>query len=241
MKAGLAILRSSAALGVVLGGIALLVQGCGGDGGPPELSPQEQLGKSIFNDANLSLNRNQPCAACHDLAWGGTGGHPATNAGGAVYEGSVAGRFGNRKPPSIAYAAISPVLLFDAKSGFVGGNFWDGRATGLRLGNPAAEQAQGPFIDGMTKAGSGGIEVGAGQASGMALPAGVPAPVAEQIHAAAQYAFSAAFTDAMRPTMVVPIVVILLAAGAVLLVKSRPAAEAENDSAVPQPEATRAG
>ena len=110
-----------------------------------------------------------------------------------------------------------------------------------RLTAAMTTQAQGPFIDGMTKAGSGGIEVGAGQASGMALPAGVPAPVAEQIHAAAQYAFSAAFTDAMRPTMVVPIVVILLAAGAVLLVKSRPAAEAENDSAVPQPEATRAG
>jgi len=110
-----------------------------------------------------------------------------------------------------------------------------------RLTAAMTTQAQGPFIDGMTKAGSGGIEVGAGQASGMALPAGVPAPVAEQIHAAAQYAFSAAFTDAMRPTMVVPIVVILLAAGAVLFVKSRPAAEAENDSAVPQPEATRAG
>lgn len=57
MRAGLVILRSSAALGVVLGGVALLVQGCGGNGSPTELSPQEQLGKSIFNDANLSLNR----------------------------------------------------------------------------------------------------------------------------------------------------------------------------------------
>ena len=75
----------------------------------------------------------------------------------------------------------------------------------------------------MTTAGSGGIEVGAGQASGMALPDGVPAPVAEQIHAAAQHVFAAAFTDAMRPTMVVPIVVILLAAGAVLFVRSKPA------------------
>jgi hypothetical protein len=25
----------------------------------------------------------------------------------------------------MAYAAISPVLSFDAKNGFVGGNFWD--------------------------------------------------------------------------------------------------------------------
>ena len=83
-------------------------------------------------------------------------------------------------------------------------------------------QAQAPFIEGMTTAGSGGIEVGAGQASGMSLPDGIPASVAEQIHAAAQHAFAAAFTDAMIPTMVVPIAVILLAAGAVLFVRSKP-------------------
>jgi cytochrome c peroxidase len=30
---------------------------------------------------------------------------------------------------------------------FVGGMFWDGRATGWRLGSPAAEQALGPFLN----------------------------------------------------------------------------------------------
>jgi cytochrome c peroxidase len=30
---------------------------------------------------------------------------------------------------------------------FVGGNFWDGRATGERFGDPLAEQAQGPFVN----------------------------------------------------------------------------------------------
>jgi cytochrome c peroxidase len=30
---------------------------------------------------------------------------------------------------------------------FIGGNFWDGRATGQTLGSPAAEQAQGPFLN----------------------------------------------------------------------------------------------
>jgi cytochrome c peroxidase len=30
---------------------------------------------------------------------------------------------------------------------FVGGNFWDGRATGLRLGSPSAEQALAPFVN----------------------------------------------------------------------------------------------
>jgi cytochrome c peroxidase len=29
----------------------------------------------------------------------------------------------------------------------VGGNFWDGRATGQELGDPAAEQARGPFLN----------------------------------------------------------------------------------------------
>jgi len=49
----------------------------------------------------------------------------------------------------------------------------------------------------------------------------VPSSVAEQIHAAAQQAFATAFTDAMRPTMVVPLVVIVLAAVAVLFVRNR--------------------
>jgi cytochrome c peroxidase len=35
----------------------------------------------------------------------------------------------------------------DKKGLFVGGNFWDGRATGGILGNPAADQAQGPFLN----------------------------------------------------------------------------------------------
>jgi len=35
----------------------------------------------------------------------------------------------------------------DKKGLFVGGNFWDGRATGEKLGNPAADQAQGPFLN----------------------------------------------------------------------------------------------
>jgi cytochrome c peroxidase len=30
---------------------------------------------------------------------------------------------------------------------FIGGNFWDGRATGEMLGNPAADQAGGPFLN----------------------------------------------------------------------------------------------
>jgi cytochrome c peroxidase len=35
---------------------------------------------------------------------------------------------------------------------FVGGNFWDGRATGERLGSPSAEQALGPFLNPLEQA-----------------------------------------------------------------------------------------
>jgi cytochrome c peroxidase len=35
----------------------------------------------------------------------------------------------------------------DKKGLFIGGNFWDGRATGKELGNPAADQALGPFLN----------------------------------------------------------------------------------------------
>ncbi len=112
-----------------------------------DLTPEEQLGKSIFFDENLSINGNQSCASCHDPAWGWTGPDSDTNAGGAVYEGSIAGRFGDRKPPSAAYATLSPIFHMDKKGLFIGGNFWDGRATGEVLGNPAADQALGPFLN----------------------------------------------------------------------------------------------
>ena len=120
------------------------------------LSDEEQLGKSIFFDTNLSINNNQSCAACHGPEAGWTGPDPDINAAGAVYEGSITDRFGNRKPPSSAYATPSPILHFiDEKANnknkteilFIGGNFWDGRATGEKLGNPAADQAQGPFLN----------------------------------------------------------------------------------------------
>jgi cytochrome c peroxidase len=110
------------------------------------LTPQEQLGKNLFFDQNLSLNNNQSCAACHAPEVGWTGPDQAINAAGAVYEGSIPGAFGDRKPPAAAYAGDSPVLYFDGTK-WVGGMFWDGRATGWMLGDPLAEQAQGPFLN----------------------------------------------------------------------------------------------
>ncbi len=125
------------------------------------LSPIEELGKKIFFDEDLSLKRNQACATCHTPEAGWVGADSEINAHGSVYEGSIKGEFGNRKPPSSAYATLAPIFYADfgnrllgnndaelaADPLFVGGNFWDGRATGWELGNPAADQAQGPFLN----------------------------------------------------------------------------------------------
>ena len=139
--------------------LAVAVSSCSGDGEPtgtpamastkaaPVLTDMEQLGKSIFFDESLSINRNQSCASCHGPEAGWTGPISDINARGAVYEGSIAGRFGDRKPPSAAYATLSPVFFQDKQGLFIGGNFWDGRATGEVLGNPAADQALGPFLN----------------------------------------------------------------------------------------------
>lgn len=115
--------------------------------GNETLTNAEQLGKSIFFDENLSINLNQSCATCHGPEAGWAGPLSDINAAGAVYEGSIPGRFGDRKPPSAAYATVSPIFHVDKKGLFIGGNFWDGRATGEVLGNPAADQALGPFLN----------------------------------------------------------------------------------------------
>lgn len=115
--------------------------------GPAVLSSLEDLGKRLFFDKNLSSPAGQDCAACHGPTVGFTGPDERINKVGGVYEGAVKGRFGNRKPPAAAYAGDSPKLQRDEAGNFVGGMFWDGRATGETLGDPLAEQALGPFMN----------------------------------------------------------------------------------------------
>jgi cytochrome c peroxidase len=112
-----------------------------------DLTAMEKLGKNLFFD-KISSPDWMACAVCHDPDVGWTGPVAGINRHGAVYRGAVPTRFGNRKPPSAAYATLSPIFHYDSSEGlFVGGNFWDGRATGERLGNPAADQALGPFLN----------------------------------------------------------------------------------------------
>jgi cytochrome c peroxidase len=112
------------------------------------LTPMEQLGKNLLFDTNLSTPFGQSCAACHAPEVGFTGPDSDINNTVAVYPGAVMTRSGNRKPPTAAYGGYSPVLYYDDTEGlWIGGMFWDGRATGWTLGDPLAEQAMGPFLN----------------------------------------------------------------------------------------------
>src|SRR5437016_3482294 len=114
---------------------------------PPDNQVQqiELLGKLMLYDKHLSVNRNEACAFCHMPEAGFAGPVSELNRSTGSYPGSVRTRYSDRKPQTHAYAPLAPVLHYDSWRGdLVGGNFWDMRATGRRLGNPAAEQAQGP-------------------------------------------------------------------------------------------------
>jgi cytochrome c peroxidase len=103
-----------------------------------------QLGKILFETKKLSVKGNQSCQTCHEPAMGFAGAVGVREMG-SVIEGSVEDRFGDRRPPSAAYASLAP--LYTGGNNPSGGNFWDGRATGHLLGNPAADQALGPFLN----------------------------------------------------------------------------------------------
>ncbi|MGD0739462.1 MAG: cytochrome c peroxidase [Terracidiphilus sp.] len=103
------------------------------------------LGKLLIFDKHLSVNQNEACSFCHTPETGFTGPIQSLNLSTVSYPGSVRTRFSQRKPQSYMYATFAPVLHYNALQGdFVGGNFWDMRASGYRLQSPSAEQAQGP-------------------------------------------------------------------------------------------------
>jgi cytochrome c peroxidase len=99
-------------------------------------------------DKNMSAGRNQACASCHMPYAGWSGPIPSVNLTIIAYPGTVHYRIGKRTPQRHTYAPFFPVLQYNQEQGlFFGGNFWDSRATGYRLRNPDAEQAQGPPVD----------------------------------------------------------------------------------------------
>ena len=108
------------------------------------LTPIEELGQFLYFDENLSEPSGQSCASCHDPAFG----FADPDKGLPVSEGVIPGLFGGRNSPSSAYAMYAPIFYFDEVEGiWIGGLFWDGRATGDVLGDPLADQALGPFLN----------------------------------------------------------------------------------------------
>jgi len=102
------------------------------------LTPQEELGKFLYFDENLSEPDGQACASCHHPDFGFA--DPDQDL--PVSQGVLEDRFGNRNSPSSAYAAFSPDFHWDeVEEMYIGGQFWDGRAMDL------AEQAKGPFLN----------------------------------------------------------------------------------------------
>ena len=108
------------------------------------------LGKLLFYDRELSVRRNEACAFCHMPETGFSGPVSTLNQTTVSYPGSIRSRFSERSPQTHTYASYSPVLHYSEGQGdFVGGAFWDMRATGLQLNSPLAEQAQGPPLNPM--------------------------------------------------------------------------------------------
>jgi cytochrome c peroxidase len=110
----------------------------------PALTPIEELGEFLYFDENLSEPSGQSCASCHDPGFG----FVDPDRGLPVSEGVIPGLFGGRNSPSAAYAMYAPIRYYDSYEGlWIGGQFWDSRATGEALGDPLADQALGPFLN----------------------------------------------------------------------------------------------
>lgn len=100
----------------------------------------EQLGAELFVDADLSRNRTQSCATCHDPNFAFS--DPRTSkAGRAVSTGDDGQSLGDRNTPTLSYAYFTPPLARRSDGSLAGGFFWDGRADTLE------EQAKGPLLN----------------------------------------------------------------------------------------------
>jgi cytochrome c peroxidase len=103
------------------------------------LTDEEELGKLLYFDTDLSTPTGQSCASCHEP----TAGFADPDSELPVSQGVLPqNRFGNRNSPTAAYATFSPEFGIDEDGDtYVGGQFWDGRAKDL------VEQAKGPFLN----------------------------------------------------------------------------------------------
>ena len=106
----------------------------------PVFETIESLGEALFFDENLSKNRTQSCASCHDPE-NGFADPRETDAGKAVSLGDDGVSLGDRSAPTASYAAFVPEFHINKDGKYVGGMFWDGREADLE------GQAGGPPLN----------------------------------------------------------------------------------------------
>jgi len=144
--------------------ISTILLGCGGSSSgssndAPKLATKAELGEQLFSDKNLSFERNQSCATCHNPDKGFIDDRPnLSSLGNASPAGSLGDNqhsIGDRNTPTAAYAAFSPTFKHGTRKrvasqkssgiadyeGFLGGQFGDGRASDLQA------QAGGPPLN----------------------------------------------------------------------------------------------
>ena len=97
----------------------------------PPLTAKEEVGRSIFFDANLSNPPGTSCASCHDPGRAFAGNHGSLS---GVAQGSRPGHFARRNSPSVLYLKYVPPFHFaledddDVTESPIGGLSWNGRA-----------------------------------------------------------------------------------------------------------------
>lgn len=115
---------------------------------PTGLTNLERLGRHLYKDKALSVNGTQSCQVCHHPFAGFADPRNQLDPDTSVVSLGADGiSVGGRNAPTAAYAGFSPHLARQAGGEWVGGLFWDGRADGSVLGDPLAEQAQGPPLN----------------------------------------------------------------------------------------------
>lgn len=122
-----------------------------GDGGDIKkevvILTEEDLGRELFHDTNLSKERNQSCATCHDPQHGFIDNRNNEAQPLGVSLGDDNFSIGVRNTPTAGYAKFSPNFSAlpagspEDDNGFIGGQFLDGREDDLK------GQAGGPPLN----------------------------------------------------------------------------------------------
>ena len=106
----------------------------------PQGADIASLGQALFLDSNLSANRNQSCASCHDSGQAFSDSRD-NGVAGAVSLGDDGSSLGDRNTPGTTYASLITDFHKNKKGEYVGGYFLDGRAATM------VDQAAEPFVN----------------------------------------------------------------------------------------------